>query len=313
MDFLEIRKKAKERAGKGGDAPAPRAPEPRPAPGDPAATPAAAPVSPAAPSRAEGAPPAPAPRMQPDPPGGDGRFTTWRPGSGAPPVPLAPQPASPRAPEPEPPVAAPEPAEPVLPPPAPVPERGAPRAAGLDEFFYQPDEEAPELPHLGSAIPEPVAPEEPIALEEYLTIKLGAEEYAVPIEQVREVMKAPLITEVPRAPAVVLGVVTVRGEVVAVFDPRRRLGLPPAPGGPEAGRVVIVDCGEGNSGLLVDAVSSVVRLRPGSIEPCPQGIGGASAECLAGIGRERERLFTVLDLEALLRPAPSPRRAGGAP
>jgi purine-binding chemotaxis protein CheW len=53
-----------------------------------------------------------------------------------------------------------------------------------------------------------------------------------------------------------------------------------------------------------------VRLRPGSIEPCPHGIGGASQEFLAGIGRERERLFTVLDLGALLRRAPPGGRRG---
>jgi purine-binding chemotaxis protein CheW len=126
------------------------------------------------------------------------------------------------------------------------------------------------------------------------------------------VLKAPPITEVPRAPAHVLGVVTVRGEVVAVLDPRRRLGLRGALPAPGAGRVVIVDAGEGPCGLLVDAVASVVRLRPGAVEPCPQGLGGASAECLAGIGREGERLFTVLDLGALFRraPAPAARRAG---
>ena len=54
----------------------------------------------------------------------------------------------------------------------------------------------------------------------------------------------------------------------------------------------------------MDRVASVVRLRPGSIEPCPQGIAGQRAEFLAGIGREGDRLFTVIDLGALLRRAP---------
>jgi purine-binding chemotaxis protein CheW len=146
--------------------------------------------------------------------------------------------------------------------------------------------------------------------EEYLTFLLGAEEYAVAIERVREVMKSPPVTEVPRAPPHVLGVVTVRGEVVAVIDPRRRLGLPGlAPEGNE--RVIIVDAGDGPCGILVDRVASVVRLRPGTIEPCPQGLGGANADCLAGIGREGDRLFTVLDLGALLRRNPSDRARQG--
>lgn len=123
-------------------------------------------------------------------------------------------------------------------------------------------------------------------------------------------LKSPAVTEVPRAPAGILGVVTVRGEVVAVFDPRRRLGLPGPTPEVGQGRIVIVDDGEGPCGLLVDMVASVVRLAHGSIEPTPQGIGGAAADCLAGIGRERNRLFTVLDLAALLRRGPATPRAG---
>jgi purine-binding chemotaxis protein CheW len=178
------------------------------------------------------------------------------------------------------------------------------RRAPLDEFFYRPDEETPELPAMGGTVePEPQEDVEAAVREEYLTFLLGPEEYAVAIERVREVVKAPPITEVPRAPAHVLGVVTVRGEVVAVLDPRRRLGLPGAAPLAGAGRIVIVDGGDGACALLVDAVASVVRLPAGALEPCPQGIGGPRAEFLAGIGRDGDRLFTVLDLGALLRRA----------
>jgi purine-binding chemotaxis protein CheW len=146
--------------------------------------------------------------------------------------------------------------------------------------------------------------EGPVAVrQELLTFLLGAEEYAVAIDRVREVVRSPPITEVPRAPGHILGVVTVRGEVVAVIDPRRRLGLPPAHPAEGEGKVIIVDAGEGPCGLHVDRVASVVRLLPGAIEPCPQGIAGQRAEFLTGIGRESDRLFTVIDLPALLRRA----------
>jgi purine-binding chemotaxis protein CheW len=179
----------------------------------------------------------------------------------------------------------------------------------LDEFFFRADVEAPAAGTLPGAGAEQG---EDAGVEEYLTFRLGAEEYGVSIGQVHEVLKAPAITEVPRAPAGILGVVTVRGEVVAVFDPRRRLNLPGAPPGPGEGRIVIVNDGGGPCGLFVDAVASVVRLPRRAVEPCPQGIGGASADCLAGIGRERGRLFTLLDLPALLRRAPAPEREGRA-
>jgi purine-binding chemotaxis protein CheW len=284
MDFLEIRKKAKERA-------AARAAEEASAP-DAAASPA---------------PPDPAP------PVADARFTTWRPGEGAPPVPPVDEPAPLSAACPE--VSAPGGAPPLLHGSlaelAPAPAEEVPPADPLDEFFYRVDEAAPRLPQLGPAAD---AAEEEAALvvrEEYLTFLLGAEEYAVAIGRVREVIKAPPITEVPRAPAHVLGVVTVRGGVVAVVDPRRRLGLPAAELAEGRGKVVIVDVGEGPCGLLVDRVASVVRLPLGSIEPCPQGVAGSRGEYLAGIGRAGDRLFTVLDPAALLRP-PGPARGVGA-
>jgi purine-binding chemotaxis protein CheW len=168
----------------------------------------------------------------------------------------------------------------------------------LDLFFYRPDEEAAVVPALGGGLYEEPGLQPPEILDEYLTFLLGKEEYAVAIERVREVLRAPAITEVPRAPAHVLGVVTVRGEVVAVVDARGRLGL----GGGEsaAGRIVIVDAGEGPLGLLVDAVTSVVRLPRGSIEPCPQGMSAGAADCVTGIGRHRDQLFMVIDAAALL-------------
>jgi purine-binding chemotaxis protein CheW len=207
-------------------------------------------------------------------------------------------PASRRPPVVPPTVAAPPPADRALRAPAAIPS-----ADPLDEFFYDDDEAGPELGELAApdGAPEPAAPV--LEREEFLTFLLGGEEFAVAIERVREVVASPPITEVPRAPAHILGVVTVRGEVVAVLDPRRRLGLgQDAP--PGDGKIVILDAGEGPAGLKVDRIASVVRLRPGTIEPCPQGIAGERAEFIAGIGREGDRLFTVLDVPALLRRAP---------
>jgi purine-binding chemotaxis protein CheW len=208
-----------------------------------------------------------------------------------------------------------EPFRPMPPPPAretaPGPARPASPADPLDAFFFRPDEDAPDVPGFeGGPGSEASGEGEADVREEYITFLLGGEEYAVAIERVREVLRCPPLTEVPRAPSHVRGVVSVRGEVVAVVEPRRRLGLPEGDRPVGNSRLLVVDVGDGPVGLLVDSVSNVVRLRPGSIEPCPHGIAGASQEFLAGIGRERERLFTVLDLGALLRRAPPGGRRG---
>jgi purine-binding chemotaxis protein CheW len=180
----------------------------------------------------------------------------------------------------------------------------------LDDFFWREDEEAPGV----LALAEPVIrrrADAPEARREWLTFRLGQEDYGIEIAHVREILKAPVITEVPRAPAHVLGVIMVRGEVIAVFDPRRRLGLTPATPGPRA-RVVVCDAGEGPRGLLVDGVSQVVRLPASALEVRPGGVGGVSADCIAALGRERDQLYILLDLPALLHDHAGPR-AEGAP
>src|SRR6185295_16992395 len=58
---------------------------------------------------------------------------------------------------------------------------------------------------------------------EYLAFRLGTDTYAVPIGEVREILKMPPVTEVPRAPKEVVGVVSVRGLLVTVIDLRQRL------------------------------------------------------------------------------------------
>ena len=191
-------------------------------------------------------------------------------------------------------------AEPALPAPAGEPPATAAAVDPLDEFFFS-DEEAP--PAAAGAARAEAAPE---TLRELLVFALAGEEFALDIEVVREILKAPPITEVPRAPGHILGITMVRGQVIAVHDPRRRLGLAPAPAGPSA-RVVVCDAGEGPVGLLVDGVSQVLRLSPAALEPRPQGIAGIDSEFIAGVGRAGERFFVLLDAGALL----SRRQADG--
>jgi purine-binding chemotaxis protein CheW len=67
------------------------------------------------------------------------------------------------------------------------------------------------------------------ALATLLTIVLGQEFYGLPTESVREIIKVGAITEVPRLPRFLLGVISVRGAIIPVIDLRRRLALDEAP------------------------------------------------------------------------------------
>ena len=119
---------------------------------------------------------------------------------------------------------------------------------------------------------------------EYLAFGLAAEIYAVQIAHVAEILKPPPITEVPRAPRNVLGVISVRGKLVTVADLRRRFRLPEAPFDRQT-RILLADVGSGEQvGLVVDEVQQVWRLAGEEIEPA-HALGGEQPPHIAGIGR----------------------------
>src|SRR6185369_10727568 len=101
---------------------------------------------------------------------------------------------------------------------------------------------------------------------EYLAFRLGTDIYAVPIGEVREILKLPPVTEVPRAPSDVIGVVSVRGLLVTVIDLRQRLRMPAAELS-RKGRILLVIGAENEIlGLYVDEVLQVYRLTENEIE-----------------------------------------------
>jgi purine-binding chemotaxis protein CheW len=152
-----------------------------------------------------------------------------------------------------------------------------------------------------------------------LTFDVGAERYALDIGSVQEILKRRALTEVPRAPAFLLGIVSVRGVVLPVLDLAARLGQGATP--PSAsGRILVVRRNEERFGLLVDRVQDVLSPQASEIEPPPPGLGGEGS-FLLGLCRPRGHVgapIILLDLAALLRfdlaprldTAASRRRAG---
>jgi purine-binding chemotaxis protein CheW len=139
-----------------------------------------------------------------------------------------------------------------------------------------------------------------------LTFVVGGEVYGVDILTIREIIKTREITEVPRAPRFLLGVVTVRGLVLPVIDLRLRLRLD-APLLSRGARILIVVHKGERFGMLVDEVRGVVRFADDEIEPPPPSLSPSEAPFLAGIGRwhdeddeqHREQLVILLSLEAV--------------
>jgi len=137
---------------------------------------------------------------------------------------------------------------------------------------------------------------------EYLAFVLAGETYAVQIAHVAEILRPPPVTEVPRAPANVLGVISVRGKLVTVLDLRKQLRLPAGPLDRKT-RVLLADVGTGEQiGLLVDEVHQVWRLSAEEIEPS-NVLGGEQPAHIAGIGRPegaKESILILLDLRPIV-------------
>jgi len=137
------------------------------------------------------------------------------------------------------------------------------------------------------------------ALRKYLRFRVADEEYGVSLLEIREIIKPREITEVPRMPPFVVGVLSLRGTIIPVFDLRLRLGLPVS-GSTGGQRIVIARKGEGSCGLLVDEVFQVIGLADSSLEKAPAVLEGIDREFVKGIGRHGERMLILLDLEMIM-------------
>lgn len=132
---------------------------------------------------------------------------------------------------------------------------------------------------------------------ELLTFRLGEQEYSLDIMSVREIRSWTRATPLPHAPACMRGVINLRGTVLPVMDLAERLGLPPRREGDRA-VIIVVSHGAGLTGLLVDAVSDIVALTEGDLQPPPDLGHGAGAGMVSALTLIDERMVRVLNLPA---------------
>jgi purine-binding chemotaxis protein CheW len=134
------------------------------------------------------------------------------------------------------------------------------------------------------------------AVEErtYVAFQLDREEFGLPVESVREVLRVGEVTRVPQAPPHIRGVTNVRGSILPVVEIRTRIGLPPLDPGPRA-RIVVLEIGDRAIGLLVDRVTRVAKVRAPEIEPPPAEVVTARTDYVVGVAKRPEGLLILLD------------------
>ncbi|MBC7603186.1 MAG: purine-binding chemotaxis protein CheW [Ramlibacter sp.] len=137
---------------------------------------------------------------------------------------------------------------------------------------------------------------------EYLTFRLGTEEFGVDIQRVQEIRSYEAPTRIPGAPDHVKGVINLRGVIVPIIDLRLRLKCPSADYNP-ATVVIVLAVRERVVGVVVDSVSDVMDLSESSIKPPPELYSENGPEFITGIGSVDDRMLMLVDLESLLASA----------
>ena len=134
---------------------------------------------------------------------------------------------------------------------------------------------------------------------EYLTFRLGAEEYGIDILKVQEIRGYEPPTRIANAPDFIKGVVNLRGTIVPIVDMRMRFGCEKVEYNSFTVSIIL-NVGHRVVGTVVDSVSDVLEIPAESIKPAPEIQSAVDARYILGLGQVGERMLILLDIESLI-------------
>lgn len=133
----------------------------------------------------------------------------------------------------------------------------------------------------------------------WLGFELAGQDYAVPLGEVREIIRPDTTTPVPGAPAGVLGIISLRGSIITVLDGCRRLGLDAGNAGADQ-RLVIFQGAEENVAVRIDALRDVLDLDTRELAP-PPAPAGQCPDAVLGVVDRGNGSITLVDAGKLCR------------
>ena len=134
---------------------------------------------------------------------------------------------------------------------------------------------------------------------EYLTFRLGAEEYGIDILKVQEIRGYEPPTRIANAPEFIKGVVNLRGTIVPIVDMRLKFNCSQAKYDSFT-VVIILSLRHRVVGIVVDSVSDVMEITPESIQSAPDIESVIDSSCVLGLGSVSDRMLILLDIEKLM-------------
>jgi purine-binding chemotaxis protein CheW len=134
---------------------------------------------------------------------------------------------------------------------------------------------------------------------QYLTLRLGTEEYAIDILRVQEIRSFEEPTRMVNSPSFIKGVINLRGVIVPIADLRLKLQVSKVEYN-DFTVVIILNIRGTVMGAVVDAVSDVVTIDAASIKPAPQFESSIDERFILGLVKLEERTLILMNLEALM-------------
>ena len=138
---------------------------------------------------------------------------------------------------------------------------------------------------------------------EFLTFRLGAEEYGIDILKVQEIRSYEAPTRIANAPGFIKGVVNLRGVIVPIVDLRLKLACETAEYN-DFTVVIVLNVKGRVVGAVVDSVSDVLALDKNTIKPAPEMSSAVDTSFITGIGcvknGEEQRMLILMDIEGLM-------------
>ena len=134
---------------------------------------------------------------------------------------------------------------------------------------------------------------------EFLTFRLGAEEYGIDILRVQEIRSYEAPTRIANAPPFIKGVVNLRGVIVPIVDLRLKLGCEAVEYN-EFTVVIVLNVAGRVVGAVVDSVSDVLELSNDAVKPAPELASSVDTSFITGIGNVGDRMLILMDIEAFM-------------
>jgi purine-binding chemotaxis protein CheW len=136
------------------------------------------------------------------------------------------------------------------------------------------------------------------SIKQFVCFKLANEQYGIDIQLIQEVVKVPKITQIPQMPFFCLGVINSRGNIIPVFDLRKKFQLTDKEFSHDT-RILVASINNEAVSFVVDQVLDNVKFDMTQVDPAPTVRMNIGREYIQGLGELEGRMIVILDLEKM--------------